>query len=381
MSTATTMASVLLGGTALVSLGYYFASARLLGRWLAQESAVKSGDAAFPPVSFFRPIKAGVPELRSKLESLATALRSDDQLIIGVESESAEEAVAVALARSFAGKEILVIRCEPARALNPKISKLVQMVEHARHEHWILSDSEAVVDVEFLQSFRSEWSQCDVLTAGYRFIGAGTWPQRLDAAAILLTLWPGLAVLRARGPLRLTLGACTGFRRQDLAVVGGWAAFGDALAEDHQLGVALAAAGRKILLSQSVVSLASDPLTWRDYWRHQRRVAITYRVANPRGFAGAWLTQGLSAALVLACFHPGQVWSWALFTTAWAARVLSAQAMSRRLEFALPQPWLTVLLSSLVETICWALSWPARSVWWGGRRWRIGRDGQLRPLP
>jgi len=379
MSMAATMISVFMGGTAVVSTVYYIASARLLRRWLAQRRAVENGDAALPPVTFFRPLKAGVPDLRTKLESMVPAMQPDDQLLIGVEAGSAEEAVAAEAARAFSEKEIVVICCEPGRALNPKVSKLVQMAEHARHEHWILSDSEAVLGAEFLRSFRHEWRQCDVLTAGYRFDGARTWPQRLDAAAILLTLWPGLAVLGNRGPLRLTLGACTGFRCVDLAAIGGWAAFGDALAEDCRLGVALAASGRKILLSREVVTLASDPLTWSDYWRHQRRVAITYRVSNPLGFAGAWLTQGVTAAFILACLHPAHLWSWALFSIVWAARVLSAQAMSQRLVFPFPDPWLSVLPASFVETTCWALSWASRSVWWGGTCWRIGRDGRLRP--
>ena len=381
MNTAATIASILLGGTAVVSAAYYFVSARLLRRWLAKGRAFESEDAALPPVTFFRPLKAGVPDLRSKLEGLATAMRVGDQLLIGVEAGSVEKTVAAEIARAFTEKEIAVICCDPSRTRNPKVSKLVQMVEHARHERWILSDSEAVLGAEFLRSFRHEWLQCDVLTAGYRFDGARTWPQRLDATAILLTLWPGLAVLSNRGPLRLTLGACTGFRRADLAAIDGWAAFGDALAEDYQLGVVLAATGRKILLSREVVTLASDPLTWSDYWRHQRRVAITYRVSNPLGFAGAWLTQGVTAAFIFACVHPAHLWSWALFLIVWAARVLSATTMSRRLEFPMPDPWLSVLLTSFVETTCWALSWTSRSVWWGGTRWRIGRDGRLRPRP
>ena len=376
---AATIVSVILGGTAAVSVVYFFMSAWLLRRWLALGRAAESGDAALPPVAFFRPLKVGVPDLRAKLESLAIAMRTDDQLIIGVETGSAEETVAAQVARAFPEKEIAVIRCELGRTRNPKVSKLVQMAEHARHEHWILSDSEAVLDTEFLRSFRHEWRQCDVLTAGYRFEGAHTWPQQLDATAVLLTLWPGLAVLTTRGPLRLTLGACAGLRRADLTAVGGWAAFGDALAEDHQLGGALADSGRKILFSREVVTLASDPLTWRDYWRHQRRVAITYRVSNPLGFAGAWVTQGVTAAFILACFHPEQVWSWALFLSGWAARVLSVQMISRRLKFPHPNPWFTVLLASFVETTCWGLSWASQSVWWGGTRWRIGRGGRLRP--
>ena len=106
----------------------------------------------------------------------------------------------------------------------------------ARHEHWILSDSEAVIDADFLEAFRREWARCDVLTAGYRFSRIATWPQRLDAAAALLTLWPGLAVLRASGRVRSHARRLHGISPGDVEAVGGWGAFADDLAEDNRLG-------------------------------------------------------------------------------------------------------------------------------------------------
>ena len=57
-----------------------------------------------------------------------------------------------------------------------------------------LTDSEAMPDPDFIESFRREWiaSGADVQTAGYRFANLRAWPQILDASPALLTLWPGL---------------------------------------------------------------------------------------------------------------------------------------------------------------------------------------------
>jgi ceramide glucosyltransferase len=253
------------------------------------------------------------------------------------------------------------------------------MEPHAHHEHWILSDSEALTDSEFLAVFRREWTDCDVLTAAYRFKDSVTWPQRLDAAAVLLGLWPGLAVLRAVGQVQLTLGACTGFRRADLQVVGGWRAFAHDLAEDNRLGQALAAVGRTIRLSTAVVTLESDLLTWRDYWRHQRRVAVTYRVANPAGFAGAILTQGVTIGLLLACWRVTETWTWVLWLSVFLARYFAAQRAARKLGYAIKFLMLVVFVSSLVETACWGLSWSTQRVWWSGKFRPISSRGRLLP--
>jgi ceramide glucosyltransferase len=369
--------TVLLAVPAVASAAYFWIAAAKLRQWLDDGAAEEADAAGLPSVTFLRPLKAGVPDLFGKLVTLARALRPGDQLVIGATPDSAELVAAEALRRSFPELDIAVVPCAPGGAVNPKIAKLVQMEPLARHEHWILSDSEAITDVDFMSAFRREWTRCDVLTAGYRFRGVTTWPQRLDAVAALLALWPGLAMLRAFGRVRLTLGACTGFRRGDVQAVGGWSAFADELAEDNRLGKALAAAGRTIRLSRHVATLECDALSWRDYWRHQRRVAVTYRVANPSGFAGAFLSQGVTAGLLLVCLLPAEVWAWCVFAGVFASRYLTARSAGHALAFPLSPLAPVVLLASLVETACWALSWGTRFVWWGGVRWRVSRDGRI----
>ena len=365
--------STLLAVPAVTSAVYFYIAANRLRQWMGERQPTDGDDVQFPPVTFFRPLKSGVPDLSAKLITLARAMHPDDQLLLGAEIDSAEWVAGESLRRAFPDRDVTTIPCAPGAALNPKISKLLQMEPLAKHEHWILSDSEALTDADFLEAFRREWMQCDVLTAGYRFTNISTWPQRLDAAAVLLALWPGLAVVRAANRVRFTLGACTGFRRSDVQAVGGWRAFSEELAEDNRLGAALAAAGRKIRLSKPVVTLESDPLTWRDYWRHQRRVAVTYRIANPAGFAGAFLTQGVSTSLLLACLRPMEYWTWILFSVVFAIRGITARDTANELTFPISRQLSTVFLASMIETACWVLSWGTRHVWWGGVRWRLTR--------
>ena len=342
-------------------------------------------DVALPPVTLLRPLKSGVPALREKLETLAAAMRPGDQLVLGVDEGAEEMGVCAELRAAFSGREICVVSCRAGEALNPKISKLVQMSPHARCDHWVLSDSEAMIDGVWLDAFRREWlaSGADALTAGYRFVNLATWPQRLDAAAALLALWPGLAMVRRFGRVNFTLGACTGFRRADVEMAGGWAAFGDFLAEDNRLGAVLAKAGRTIRLSVQVATLDSDPLTWRDYWRHQRRVAVTYHVCSPAGFVGMIFTSGLVASVLLIALAPG-----GRERAGWYALVAAAIQFVRWIwicdlgkTLRFPIPWLfpVMLAASAVEIACWCAAWCDRRVWWAGRCWRVNRAGRITP--
>ncbi len=366
------------------SMVYSLVATLCLRGWLADVPHPSGDSIAATPVTLLRPVKRDTPRLRQNLERLIQAMRTGDQLIVGVDGGSDAAAICESVRCQFPGCDMTVVACIHGQAVNPKISKLVQMITHARHEHWILSDSEAMIDPEFLNAFRHEWSasKAHVLTSGYRFVHLDTWPQQLDAAAALLTLWPGLAVLRRFGRVRLTLGACTGFRRSDLAAMGGFAAVGDELAEDNRLGVALADAGCTVRLGAQIVTLASDELSWRDYWRHQRRVAVTYRVVNPAGFAASIVTHGLPLSL-LAMLSPhssAPLAGAALFLCAWMVRWIAARTAARALAFPMPRFARTVLLASFVETACWIASWFSRRVWWSGRWWHVSRRGKLTPL-
>ncbi len=367
------------------SAAYQWFGVVLVARWLREKIPADAVE-ALPPVTLLRPLKSGVPDLHGKLAGLVRAMREGDQLVLGAAADSAEAHVCEMIRREFPAQDIVLVACRDSAAVNPKISTLVQMDAAGRHERLILSDSEALIDAVWLDAFRHEWEAtgADELTTGYRFVGARTWPQWLDAAPTLLSLWPGLALVRRWGRVDFTLGACTGLRRRDLAEVGGWRAFGDFLAEDRELGAALAARGRTIRLATVVTTLDADLLTWRAGWRHQRRVAVTYRACAPAGFAGMLLTHGATAALLLALAPVGaggHLWLIALAAGAYLARWAAARRLAAILGFPTRALFLCMLGAGLVETLTWVLSWGPGRVWWSGRWWRVTRRGKLVPTP
>jgi ceramide glucosyltransferase len=361
----------------LISVLYDLLADGALRHWM-NEALPESSDPP-EPVTFFRPLKRGVPDLRAKLEMLLGSSLACDQIIFGVDAGSEEEAICEAVRCAFPERDVAVVRCAPDRAVNPKISKLVQMEALARHAAWLLSDSEAMFTADFVGAFRREWQAqpCAALTAGYRFIHLASRPQRCDALAVLLGLWPGLALLRRYGRVNFTLGACTLFRREALRAIGGWAAFGQDLAEDQRMGEALVKSGQTIRLSRHIATLDSDDLSWRDYWRHQRRVAVTYRAANPAGFAGVALTFGPVSSVLGLLFFSSESWFVLAAFFAVMFRWLRVRRAVRLVNFAVPGLVVTLGIASVVEAICWLLSWLPSRVWWSGRWWSVSFRGKF----
>ena len=380
-------AAILIGALCAISLaGVLHASLALLyaRNWRKDMLPGKVADADLPPLTLLRPIKAGVPALHEKLADLARAMRPGDRLVLGVNGGSPDAESADAVRAEFPERDVVVVRCREGVARNPKISKLLQMDPAASGENLVLSDSEARIDAVWLDMFRREWkeSRADAMTCGYRFAGGATWLQALDATPTLVSLWPGLLFVRRFGRMNFTLGACTALRRSDLASVGGWESFADDLAEDNRLGNALAKAGRTIRLSQQVATLDSDPMTWREYWRHQRRAAVTYRTCNPAGFAGMILTHSVWAGILLVALAPIEPESppaWLIvFAAAQLHRRMCFGLLAETVGFTHTRLFSTMLASDVIESICWVLAWISPTVWWAGKRRRISRDGKIR---
>jgi ceramide glucosyltransferase len=361
------------------SLLYDLVADAALHRWMSEPGIGTGAPLTGEPITFFRPLKPGVPRLREKLDALLSASRAEDQILFGVDPGSAEETLCEEVRRAFPDRDVSIVPCAPGRTLNPKISRLVQMAPQARHAAWLLSDSEVILSCDFLEALRAEWQAhpgLAALTTGYRFLHATSWPQRGDAMGVLLGLWPGAALVRRFSRINFTLGACTLFHRDSLAAVGGWEAFGEQLAEDQRLGEALVRQGGKIRLSRQVATLDSDPLSWSDYWRHQRRVSITYRTANPVGFAGVLFTFGpmWSILCLLALFEP-RLLPAAIVSVLF--RVWRVNRAARLLDFKIPGVFTALCVASVVEVICWLLSWFSRRVWWSGRWWDVSFRGRL----
>jgi ceramide glucosyltransferase len=326
-----------------------------------------------PPLTFWRALKAGIPDLAGKLDALVASSQPGDQILVGVDAGGAEVAICEAWRERHADRDIHVVPCEPRRAANPKISKFLQMQSHARHAHWLLTDSEALLTKEFVESFRHEWqaSGADAMTAGYQFANSQSFPQVLDALPAAITLWPGL-MLAPR--IAFTLGACTAIRAGDLESIGGWNSVSDILAEDHELGRRLTQTGKSIGLSRVTLRLDSDLLTFGEYLRHQHRVAVTYRSANPGGTLGLAILHGMPLGVLALVAHP-PLWTIALSLVlirgllAIVEARIAGEFKGRNALFALVVP--------LIEGCFWLLAWLPLPVWWAGRWRRVSWSGRI----
>jgi len=358
-------------GTGLFTIGYCLLAAGLLRRWFVRQETPRS---PLEPVTFFRPIKSGEPGLARNLEIFLEAVEPGDRVLFGAFSSEDRE-LCGGLARKFPS---LDIHCPPLRdldCLNPKIGKLLQLEPLAIHDRWIVLDSDTMTGPEFLCAFRAEWqdSGADAFSSPYVFDCPGNLPARLDAIGTELSLWPGVAILRAGGRVDFLTGACMAVRAAALRRVGGWKAFVDELADDHELGRAVSRSGGRVGISRCVATLTPPRATVTDWLLHQHRVFATFRRCNPSGFLGLPLTFGLALSFLSVLANPLSPGRWLLHLVVSISRQAVATALPGRRRL-----WTDVWMAGLAEPLFWAASLLLLPVRWAGKWIKPAASGSSR---
>jgi len=113
--------------------------------------------------------------------------------------------------------------------------------------------------------------------------------------------------------LRFGLGSTLAFRRRDLEAIGGFEALLDYLADDYELGRRIAAAGKRVELSASIVSTFLPAYSMREFSAIKVRWSRTIRAARRWGYAGLVFTFGLPwacATLLSAQVRCGRGYCW-----------------------------------------------------------------------
>jgi ceramide glucosyltransferase len=366
--------SYFFGALALAALAYQFLALLSLARFFRQgplsPSEPQSG------VTVFKPVRGREAVSRECLASFVTQDYHPVQVLFGVADPNDPVLPLLQELQGASPHPVEIVICPEKLGLNPKVSTLRQLAPHARHDLWVVADSDVKVGRDFLQiAVASLQDQgADLVSCPYRAGATHTLGAHLEALTISADFIPSVAVAHYLEGIRFALGAAMVFRRQALEKIGGFAALADFLADDYQLGWQLHRGGAKVALIPSVVETVNPELSLKDYLLHQLRWTRTYRVCRPKGY----LAYGVTHALV---------WGFA----AWLAGVpgLLGAALAVRLALAwfseryclqgrLPAAaFLLLPVKDLFAFGLWLCSFLGDEVTWQGARFRITREGTL----
>jgi ceramide glucosyltransferase len=349
----------------------------------SQEPGVRSQNQS---VSILKPIGGGLHEgLREAIASHA-ALQGEYELLCGV---SSLDDPAVAMIREFSRElsHIRVIECR-TQTPNGKVGVLMDLVAEARYPILIVNDADIRVEPDYLSRVTAPLHdpRVGLVTCLYRVTPdhttGATFAARFEGLGVSTDFAPSALVARMVGVDEFAMGSTMAFRRADLeritsetasSTLRGFAAIGDYLADDYQLGHKIHALGLKCVLSDVIVETRLSG-GWSGIWQHQLRWARTIRVSKFGGYLGIPITNATLWAVVAAAAG-----EWRIALALMVARLLMAIesgwfVMRSRDVLRL---WWAIPLRDLFAAAVWCAGLFGNSVMWRGRRLKLDREGRI----
>lgn len=379
-----TVASIC-SGLALLSLALTLIAHASAFRVVANRR--RPGKGATPPLSILKPVKGADDGLYENLCSLARQDYPDFQIVIGAE-DPRDPALDVArrVQAAHPRARISIVAGSRPLGLNPKVNLLAALAEHARWEHLLISDSNVRAGPSYLRETAAELADPQValvtnLLVGEETDGLGGILENLHLNSFVASAGSFARVVGGRA---CVIGKSMLFRRADLELLGGFAAFSDVLAEDYLIGRAFELLGFKVAISPHVLTTVNRGWTLERFAnRHVRWAQMRRRLCLP-AYLGELLFNPIAWIFLAACALAGSggrleartaaLWAAAIGLKCGADAVLSSRLRGRpeRLSHLFLIPGKDLLMAAV-----WCVGAFRRTVDWRGNRLRIESGSRL----
>jgi ceramide glucosyltransferase len=361
-------------------IGYYWLC--LLGVRSFRRQTQRPWPAFTPPVSILKPLRGTDPGIYESFRTHCVQDYPEYELVFGVHAlDDPVVSLVKQLQMEFPERPIRLVICPDALGTNGKISSLIQMLAVARHPYVLINDSDIRVPRDYLRRVIAPLQSPEVglVTCMYRGQASPTLGSRLEAIGISTEFHPGvLAARHLEGEIRFALGSTLATSRAALQAIGGLEPLVDYLADDYELGLRIASAGFRVVLSDVVVETHLPPYSLRHFFDHQMRWARSTRHSRQWGYAGLVLTFAVPWAMLAVAASVGALWSWGLLGITMLLRFAVAYEVGLRVldDRQLLRLWWLIPFRDVVALIVWAGSYAGHRVSWRGHEF-ILRNGKL----
>ena len=374
-------------GVATLVLAAAYASLALVAVLIWGRQKSTSTPAQLPPVTVLKPLCGAEPGLYENLRTFCVQSYPEFQIVFGV-GDHADPALAVVarLVAEFPHLCLDVVVNPQQHGYNRKISSLINMLEHARHDVLVMADSDVSVRPDYLTCVTAPLLDRKVGLVTCMYHGEPTRPVWSRLGAMYINEWymPSVLLAWLFGHENYVSGQTLCLRRDTLVAIGGLRGIANHLADDYQLGQCVRAQGLRIVLSSYMLKAEHLEPTLQSLVRHELRWMRTLCVLKPRSFRFIFFTFSLPLALLgLLLVVPESYFTTValpLFQVTVVARLalhLVHRIRDKRPLFA--DLWLLPARDLLICWV-WCRSFFTSRFTWRGSDFHVDADGIMRKL-
>lgn len=368
---------------AAAPLVYYVAAAFAALRFFRRERVRKLRHYA-PPVSLLKPVRGTDFATYENYASFCRQIYPDYEILFAVNDE-ADEAVPLIhrLIAEFPERRIRLLIGAEHLGANRKVNKLARLSREAQHEILVLTDGDVRVGPNYLSEVVAPFIEQSVgaVTSLYRGIAERNLGAELEAVGAASDFFPGVLMAEWTEGMNFALGASVVTTKRWLSKIGGFEPIAGMLADDYELGLRIAEAGGRVLLSREVVWTTYPAQSVRSFWNHQVRWARTVRLCRPLSYFGLIFTLGLPWVVLAALVAPAR-WIAAAYVVAyvvlrhvmaWVVGVwgVGDEVLRRKI-------WL-IPLRDAIHCVVWLAGFAANRISWGGEEFFM-EQGRMVPV-
>jgi ceramide glucosyltransferase len=362
---------------ALMSAGYALAAICLAGRFKTSRPRTPS---KHPPVTLLKPLHLDEPRLRENLESFCRqTYAAPIQIVFGVQ-DPLDPAIKIVegLKRSYPALDIELVIDTRLYGANRKVSNLINLVERAKYDVLVLSDSDIAAGSNYLSAVTDSLEQArgGAVTCVYAGAPLNNIWSRFVAMGINYQFIPNALFGTTLGLASPCFGSTIALRKDLLRRIGGMQAFSDLLADDYEIGRAVRAHGYKMTLAPVVVSHTCSETSARDLFDHELRWARTVRLLNTSGHIGTIVTHAIPLTLIAMALNGVNLDSVLVLGIALMARLSVKWRMDRVLGTNAGPAWL-LPVRDVLSFVVFLGSLFGGNIRWRGSRFLVAPDGVL----
>ncbi|MEW5744578.1 MAG: ceramide glucosyltransferase [Nitrospirota bacterium] len=338
-----------------------------------------------PPISILKPLKGLDDNLLDNLLSFCALDYPEYEIIFTLQNHN-DPAYKVArkVRERNPGKDITIIVEETPIGLNPKVNNLVAAYRAARYEYVLISDSNVMVEEDYLKAVVSPLRdpQVGLVSNVIRGAGGRTLGAVFENLHLNSFIMGSVCFLDRFLKMPCVIGKSMLMRKRDLEAIGGLRAVKDILAEDYIIGERMHKSGRRVVLSKHIINNINEYWSVQRFFnRHTRWGKLRWKIGGPKYLVELLGNPVFLSVLPLLWEQSRVTISVALFIS--LVKILGDFTLARRTGTELASPLLYMLspVKDILIGLLWFVPLVSTTVVWRGNRYRIGRNSALFPCP
>jgi ceramide glucosyltransferase len=336
----------------------------------------------WPPITVLKPV-CGLE--KNHMESLRSACVQDYpkyQVVFAVQ-DPRDPVVRLLeeIGEEFGSERVSIVIGNRLTGPNRKINNLLAALPYARYDIFVVNDSDARLNPDYLKTIVP--SLLDPGVGGactlFRATCGDRWFEKLELLTLNADFIPSVIFAHVTGASKFCLGSSLGLTRTSLERIGGLESLVNSLPEDYEIGRRLWASGLRVSLVHYFIDIVINLKNFSEWWLHQCYWDQMTRAARPVGFFSTFLTRSIPFALFFVAFRLEDPLGWIVLGLTLAIRLATAGAIMawamgdregvRSLVF-LP-------LRDVLAFVSWFLAFVKKSVIWRGTEFTLTRKGQV----